>query len=113
MLQGVAARGTVIVVGVTPPYSGALPQSTDTTAPAGVDRTGIFSVVSLTIVAHRAAAKTTAAARIARFMTGYGRAKGAPAAPAGVAPAARRLDRRRLGGAFRGTLPVPTHASRS
>src|SRR3954464_1812373 len=72
MLHGVATRGTVIVVGVTPPYSGALPQSTDTTAPAGVDRTGIFSVVSLTTVAHRVAERTTAAARIARFMAAYG-----------------------------------------
>src|SRR5438270_6907366 len=69
MLHGVATRGTVIVAGVTPPYSGALPQSTDTTAPAGVDRTGIFSVVSFTIVAQRAAATTTAAASKARFMT--------------------------------------------
>src|SRR5947209_9775185 len=70
MLHGVATRGTVIVVGVTPPYSGALPQSTDTTAPGGVDRTGIFSVVSLTTVAHRAAERTTAAASSARFMAG-------------------------------------------
>src|SRR4051812_31573610 len=72
MLHGMAARGTVIVVGVTPPYNGALPQSTDTTAPAGVDRTGIFSVVSLTTVAHRAAERTTAAARMARFMAANG-----------------------------------------
>ena len=72
MLHGVATRGTVIVVGVTPPYSGALPQSTDTTAPGGVDRTGIFSVVSLTTVAHRAAETTTAATSNARFMAAYG-----------------------------------------
>ena len=76
MLHGVAARGTVMVVGVTPPYNGALPQSTDTTAPAGFDRTGIFSVVSLTIVAQRAAERTTAAASIARFMARYGNAEG-------------------------------------
>src|SRR5438270_9567374 len=104
MLHGVATRGTMIVAGVNPPYSGALPQSTDTTAPAGVDRTGIFSVVSFTIVAQRAAATTTAAASKARFMTEY-------STPIG-APAARRLDRRRLGGAFRGRLRLPTHASR-
>src|SRR5947209_19138874 len=71
MLHGVATRGTMIVAGVTPPYNGALPQSTETTAPAGFDRTGIFSVVSLTTVAQRAAAKTTAAASRARFMAGY------------------------------------------
>src|SRR5207302_8639958 len=71
MLHGMAARGTLMVVGVTPPYNGASPQSTDTTAPAGFDRTGIFSVVSLTTVAQRAAAKTTAAASRARFMAGY------------------------------------------
>jgi len=75
MLHGEAARGTVMVVGVTPPYSGALPQSTDTTAPAGVDRTGIFSVLVLTIVAQRAATRTTAAARRARFMAGHGTPK--------------------------------------
>jgi hypothetical protein len=62
----------VIVVGVTPPYNAALPQSTDTTAPAGVERTGIFSVVSLTIVAHLAAERTTAAASVARFLAGNG-----------------------------------------
>src|SRR3954452_22538997 len=67
-LQGVAARETVIVVGVSPPYKGASPQLTETTAPAGVERTGIFSVVSLTMVAHRAVAKTIAAAKSARFM---------------------------------------------
>src|SRR4051812_38276513 len=88
MLHGCATRGTMMIVGVTPPYIGAFPQSTETTAPGGVDRTGIFSVVSLTIVAHRAAAKTAAAARRARFMAGYGTAI--------VAPAARRLDRRRV-----------------
>src|SRR5437762_19105 len=34
-MQGSAFRSTTIVVGVTPPWTGAAPQSTDTTAPAG------------------------------------------------------------------------------
>src|SRR5712671_1446765 len=85
MLHGVAARGTVMVVGVTPPYNGALPQSTVTTAPAGFDRTGIFSAAVLTIVAQRAAAKTTAAARRACLMGGYGNPIVAPAALYGPA----------------------------
>src|SRR4051812_1197543 len=99
MLHGCAIRGTMMIVGVTPPYIGAFPQSTETTAPGGVERTGIFSVVSLTIVAHRAAAKTTAAASRARFMAGYGTAVVATAAikclHAAICRARRSADRRK------------------